>query len=537
MGASAGGDEKEEILEGLPLPVTIDKTITILDQMQNNICRIISKTGKGTGFFCHIPFKDKKLRALITSNHLINEKMIKQNITINLFLNDDQIEKNIELNEKRRIYTNKEYNVTIIEIKKQDKIKHFLELDENVFRSSPIIFNETGYIIQYPKILTDQKAAVSYGIIKEIDEYDIMHLCCTESGSSGAPILNLSNNKVIGIHRESSLQLKCNKGTFLKEPINEYLSRVSILNDEEIDDNDDSDDDENEENNNLVNKNGINRYAKKAGVNETKNGGKNTNDNKIKTGKNKVDNENKIKKKNEIKKKKNANKSNVIGGGGIKLQLKIEKGDINKEVYFLDNTHVFDENLIKHYHDYLGELNDSNVELFINEEKQKYQKFFTPTKEGTYNIRLVFKEKIEDCSYMFCNCHNLINVDLSSFETENIIDMTRMFYNCHNLTDIDLSTLETDNVTSMYSMFDQCYNLTNLNLSSFDTSNVEDFSKMFNGCKKLKNLDLSSFDSSSATNTSGMFNDCKNLKTVKINEDLYEKIKKEVDKKIEFIIC
>ena len=43
-------------------------------------------------------------------------------------------------------------------------------------------------------------------------------------------------------------------------------------------------------------------------------------------------------------------------------------------------------------------------------------------------------------------------------------------------------------------MFSECYNLMNLNLSNFDTKNVNDMLTMFQGCKKLKNLDLSNFD-------------------------------------------
>ncbi len=548
MGASS--DSNDGKLEDLPLPATIEKTTIILEQMQNNICKIITKNGKGTGFFCTIPHKNKKINVLITSNHLINEKMIQKKSDINLLLNDDKKEKNIELNEDRQIYTNKEYNITIIEIKKsKDKINDFLELDENIFRVSPNIFNETAYIIQYPKILTQQKAAVSYGIVKEIDDYEIIHFCYTESGSSGAPILNLSNNKVIGIHRESSTKLNCNKGTFLKKPINEFLNRVNLLNDADYNDADvDADDEDNNEkekenenkkgSNKNVKKNESNKNEKKKEAKENKKDNKNSNKNDKTDDKNKKNSTNKEKNEANIVKNNISKKNKGEGGGNIKLKIKIEKGDINKEVYFLDNTDIFDENLVKHFHDFLGEFNDKNVDLFINEEKHKYQKFFKFEKAGTYNIRLDLKEKIEDCSYMFCNCNNLINIDLSSFQTDNVKDMTRMFYNCNNLTEIDLSSFETDNVTSMYSMFDQCYNLTDINVSSFNTSNVEDLSRMFSGCKKIKTLDLSKFDTSSVINASCMLDDCQNLKVVKINSDLFDKIEDEVNtKKIEFIVC
>ena len=58
---------------------------------------------------------------------------------------------------------------------------------------------------------------VSYGIIKDVEENDIRHLCCTDRGSSGYPLINLKNNKVIGIHKQASTTYKYNKGLLLKE--------------------------------------------------------------------------------------------------------------------------------------------------------------------------------------------------------------------------------------------------------------------------------------------------------------------------------
>ena len=98
------------------------------------------------------------------------------------------------------------------------------------------------------------------------------------------------------------------------------------------------------------------------------------------------------------------NKKNI---NEIKMKIKIEKDDINKKIYFLDNTDgeflmgveiKMKENgepyikAIKeeHHHDFLKELNESNVELYINNKKYKYQKYFIPDKEGEYNILLKF---------------------------------------------------------------------------------------------------------------------------------------------------
>lgn len=48
-------------------------------------------------------------------------------------MNNNKIIKNISLDEKRKIYVNKKLDVTIIEIKKEDGIKCFSELDVNFF--------------------------------------------------------------------------------------------------------------------------------------------------------------------------------------------------------------------------------------------------------------------------------------------------------------------------------------------------------------------------------------------------------------------
>ena len=57
------------------------------------------------------------------------------------------------------------------------------------------------------------------GIIKNINEdnYTIEHLCSTERGSSGSPILNLLNYKVIGIHKGTTeiINFEWNLGTLI----------------------------------------------------------------------------------------------------------------------------------------------------------------------------------------------------------------------------------------------------------------------------------------------------------------------------------
>ena len=61
---------------------------------------------------------------------------------------------------------------------------------------------------------------VSYGIIKEGEnEYDFNHTCDAGKYSSGGPILNLFNNKLIGMHKGGNRNKDTNLGIFLKYAI------------------------------------------------------------------------------------------------------------------------------------------------------------------------------------------------------------------------------------------------------------------------------------------------------------------------------
>ena len=72
------------------------------------------------------------VHVLITTYRTINEKSFIDNNEIKLSLNNDKIKKTIKIDKNRKIYMNKEYDTTIIEINpEKDKINNFLELDEN----------------------------------------------------------------------------------------------------------------------------------------------------------------------------------------------------------------------------------------------------------------------------------------------------------------------------------------------------------------------------------------------------------------------
>ena len=198
--------------------------------MKKCICKIYMDNGtKGTGFFCKIPFPDEKclIPVLVTNNHVINESHLEKDKKIDFTINNDNIKKKITIG-KRKTYTNKSYDTTIIEIyEDKDDIKDFLELDFDLNSEdfNNIYLNKTIYVLQYPN---NESVSVSYGILKKIDSnnYDIYHFCSTDKGSSGSPILNISSNKLIGIHKGLNLNQSFNKGSLLFYPFKDFISKI-----------------------------------------------------------------------------------------------------------------------------------------------------------------------------------------------------------------------------------------------------------------------------------------------------------------------
>ena len=114
-----------------------------------------------------------------------------------------------------------EYDITIIEIDPdKDFIYNFLEIDQNMFKEGEIFCKDQPiYLLQYDK--------VSFGVLKKIDYDDqrIDHACSSDRDSGGSPIMNLSNNRVIGMHYGYQKNTNINLGTFLKKPIMEFSDK------------------------------------------------------------------------------------------------------------------------------------------------------------------------------------------------------------------------------------------------------------------------------------------------------------------------
>ena len=174
--------------------------------LKRSVCNIVTEN-RGSGFFIEflIPPKQKQMKGLMTNNHVIDENFIKNNESLIIcFENNDQNKiDEIKIKSDKLIFTSKLIDITFIQLS-DDEIKRikpfFLEPDYNEYKC----YENEIQIIQYPENLShEQQLAKAYGKIIEIDGYNCYHLVSTYHGSSGSPLLNNKNLKVIGVHKGS----------------------------------------------------------------------------------------------------------------------------------------------------------------------------------------------------------------------------------------------------------------------------------------------------------------------------------------------
>ena len=200
--------------------------------MKKYICRIEVDRCICSGFFCKIPFptKEKRLPVLITSGMTVDAyRMKNEKETISMHIEGEKDNKIINLN-NRLIYTkiNEHLNIyiTIIEIKSDDNINNYLELDDNIINDiindkdkTQEYINTQVYLIGY----LEGKLSVSFGFIDNILEETFDHNCISEY-SVGSAVLNINTKKIIGM--DSSIYISRKKhymGYFINYFIKEFI--------------------------------------------------------------------------------------------------------------------------------------------------------------------------------------------------------------------------------------------------------------------------------------------------------------------------
>ena len=205
-----------------PIPLNILQKCL---EKQTAICKILTgNENGGSGFFCKLNLKNETIIGLLTNNHVLNEDKIKLGSKIEIEQNNEN--KVIEITKNRFICTNAKYDYTCIEIFENDNFNNYFEIDDNIDSDNP---NEQYkdkeiLMVQFPNL----EASFANGKVNSIkNNYQILHSISTEGGSSGSPIILISDNlKIIGIHCGKSETL--NRGTYMKvilEDIQQHFSK------------------------------------------------------------------------------------------------------------------------------------------------------------------------------------------------------------------------------------------------------------------------------------------------------------------------
>ena len=506
----------------------------------------------------------------MTNNHVLSKEDITKGRTINIKIKNENY--NIIIDDLRKVYTDENYDITIIEMKKNDGLNFntFLEIDYSIYNENPYEYFKCLdiYLLHYPE--GNPKPKFSIGKIKKImvDHQFFEHTCNTEHGSSGGPILICETNKVVGIHKGA--KIKYNLGIFIKKPIEEFYKKYIINN--QIEDNKIQNIDDNKD---------------KEGENDEKNNNQNVFDlkkNQLKENKENYKNEeliqNKIKypNKNDIKNYENEfslfNNDNNINNNDILAEENIPKekennNEMNNNQIKKNNNNEMNSNQIKNNNNEINsnQLKNNNNNNEINSNQSKNNNFIWDNKinqinhnvnnNSSFNISFNnnFKEK-EEIEYNIDeimikykkNNSNLFIESLYKFQEYNIkedLSDDKLFgetfvKNNKHLCKIIIgnrvyelkSYLNQENeevkneefkiklkgvskIKDLSYMFSGCLSLDSIEgFEKLNTKNIISFSHLFSFCKVSSIPDISNWDTSNVRYMDNMFLHCINLKSI-----------------------
>ena len=501
-------------------------------QQKNVVCNIkINNVEKGDGFLCFCPKTESRI--LITDTRTFQEKDINDKNEMVLILKNKE-NYSIDLKIPRAYYMNQKEGIIMLEIKEEDNLKsgedgNFVEFDDDINNNDTSKYNKKN-IYLLPFELEKEKFPV--GKITKVNEKDdlIEHNCENiKKNILYAPILLLENYKVIGFNRSQT------KGIFLKKFLDEFKKKEKELKKEiqkKLE----------EQKRIRLEEQRKSEEQKKLKEEEQKKLKEEEEQKKIEAQKKKEEEQKKLKEEEEQKKiedqkikeeqKRKLNEMLKLKEekNKIILHLEIKQEDFGKEIYFLDSSYKEKKKIINeddiHFMESIENYKNKikmNITLPNKTEKKdmSFNNKFKPKKEdkignenNTYIIEIEFPIKIKFCGYMFYNCSNITEVDLSKFDASEVTKMNDMFSYCTNIKTIKFKKQEINNVTNMNYMFNYCKNLEAIDLSQFNTRNVTHMGAMFQNCEKLEKIDLSNFDTKNVIQFGCMFNDCYNLKEI-----------------------
>ncbi len=482
---------KQASIKGNPDPFSIEGEIRINEQMKKFICKIILNNKTGTGFVCKIPFPNEfiLLPVLITNKSVINKEGLQSSKMLEITFDNDSYEKIISITPERKIYSSQKYDITFIEIiPKIDGINKFLET--NILEKS-VLEDLNLNDIKESKNMT---YVLQYkNGIKCIESHGIINKI-EEDFISHSCSKNIGGPIFLFLDQKIvGINIGNGKGILLKKPIEEFYIFVN--------------------NNKTSNKpimNTIDCYY-------------------------------------------------ITNNDGYFNLLNdyVESHDIHIEEYMdlMNNYEEKNDILNKEYNKGRKKKKflEENVKIYVDSQLINFSyKYKYKSNNNKIHVKFVFKQILNDLSFLFAYCNNLETIDLNSYDSTHITNMLGMFNECKNLKSVDLSEFKSTkdinmefmfngckslkiinfpsdnypkiNVTNLSDLFFSCLSLESVDLSSFNTSKVKRMNNLFNGCSSLTSINLFSFNTSNVINIERMFSSCMSLKLVDLSKFNTEKV-------------
>ena len=245
--------------------------------------------------------------------------------------------------------------------------------------------------------------------------------------------------------------------------------------------------------------------------------------------------------------------TDIIDINTDKIDISTDKSDINTDIIDI-NTDNFDDlkdidyfiatyksqkgkkikafnplavliNDSQYYLTYLEDSKETNSENIRNLENAELEMnitnssggYFDSPKDGFIKIKVYFLDPLPSLDFLFYDCNDLINIDLSHLNTTNMSRISYTFYNCKNVEQINFTSLDTSNTEYMEFLFAGCENLVDIiGFENLNTSLIKYTTGMFFDCKNLQIANLSSFDLDSVEEQHGMFVNTESLQIVNL---------------------
>ena len=132
------------------------------------------------------------------------------------------------------------------------------------------------------------------------------------------------------------------------------------------------------------------------------------------------------------------------------------------------------------------------------------------------DLTMISPKNETSLDYLFFKNTNLININVSNWDTSNVTSMRFVFATMLKLESVDCADWDVSKVTDFFAMYDESYKLKTIDVSKWDTSSAINMSWMFHG-NNLKHLDVSNFNTSKVTNMFSMFSSSSSLTQLDIS--------------------